>query len=56
MVGFLFRNEKVVKSTVTMDDLKDTNKHIKVVGQIVHLKMTSSTVLGLEQTICGCGH
>jgi hypothetical protein len=43
-VGFLFINEKVVKSTVTMDDLRDTNKQIKFVGQIVDLKMSSSTM------------
>ena len=44
VVGFLFKNDKVVKSTATMDDLEDTNKQIKVVGQIVHLKMSSSTM------------
>jgi len=43
-VGFLFKNDKVVKSTATMDDLENTNKQIKVVGQIVHLKMYSSTI------------
>ena len=43
VIGFLFGTEKVVKSTATMDDLEDTNKQIKVVGQIVNLKMPSST-------------
>ena len=50
MVGFLFKNDKVVKSTATMDDLEDTNKQIKVVGQIVHLKMSSSTMQSWDWT------
>src|SRR5882762_5103232 len=44
VVGFLFGTEKVVKSTATMDDLENTNKQIKVVGQIVNLKGSSSTM------------
>ena len=50
VVGFLFKNDKVVKSTATMDDLEDTNKQIKVVGQIVHLKMSSSTMRSWDWT------
>jgi len=50
VVGFLFKNDKVVKSTVAMDDLEDTNKQIKVVGQIVHLKMSSSTMQSWDWT------
>ena len=50
VVGFLFKNDKVVKSTAAMDDLEDTNKQIKVVGQIVHLKMSSSTMQSWDWT------
>ena len=44
VVGFLFRNEKVAKSTARMDDLEDPDKQIKVVNQIVNLGMSSSSM------------
>jgi hypothetical protein len=48
VIGFLFKTDKVVKSTATMDDLEDPNKQIKVVGQIVNLKMSSSAMQPLD--------
>src|ERR1700676_66994 len=41
VIGFLFKSEKVVKSTATMDNLEE---QIKVVGQIVNLKISSSAM------------
>ena len=44
VIEFLFGNKKVAKSTATMDDLEDPDKQIKVVGQIVNLGMSSSSM------------
>ena len=44
VIGFLFKSENVVKSTATMDDLEDPHKQIKVVDQIVNLRISSSAM------------
>jgi hypothetical protein len=41
VIVFWFGNEKITKTTATMDDLEDADKQIKIVGQIVDLKMAS---------------
>ena len=41
VIGFRFGNEKITKTTATMDDLEDADKQIKIVGQIIDLKMSS---------------
>jgi len=41
VMGFQFGKEKVIKTTAKMDDLEDADKQIKIVGQIVDLKMSS---------------
>ena len=41
VIGFQFGKEKVTKTTATMGDLEDTNKQIRIVGQIVNLHMSS---------------
>jgi hypothetical protein len=42
VIGFRFVNEKVTKTTATMDDLEDTDKQIKIIGQVINLSMSSS--------------
>jgi hypothetical protein len=44
VIGFLFGGGRVAKSTATMDDLEDPDKQIKVVGQIINLGMSSSSM------------
>jgi len=41
VIGFRFGKEKVTKTMETMDDLEDTNKQIKIIGQIINMKMSS---------------
>ena len=58
VIGFQFGKYKVTKTIATMDDLEDTEKQIKIIGQIINLKMSSpkKEILGLEQTLCALGH
>jgi hypothetical protein len=41
VIGFRFGTDKVTKTIATMDDLEDREKQIKIIGQIINLKMSS---------------
>jgi hypothetical protein len=41
VTGFWFLKEKLTWTSATMDDLENTNKQIKIIGQITELYMPS---------------
>jgi hypothetical protein len=51
VIGFQFKGERVMKTAAAMDDLENTDKQIKIVGQILCLR-----ILGLEQALYALGH
>ena len=43
VIGFQFGKDKVTKTIATMDDLEDTEKQIKIIGQIINLQLKMSS-------------